>query len=278
MRFLRFIPLAALVFVGACDQEGAITNAKHPPLAFIRYVHAVPDIGALDFQFVDQIDYSPQYSATTFRTVGVYQGAEAGSRRIKVFRNSSNIDTTKLTLVDTTLTLAANTYYTILHMGYYNVGSGTPAQRFRVITDTRVDQNTGLHVGAINAVIGAGTANQDVFVGTPAGTPMFSNLAPGVRSTPLYAARATGTFTINTTATGLLVSLASATPIAGVVADTILPGLSDPVGGFSIAGTQFTAFLFPRSTAGSLAPQTAAFTVPAVVMITDRQPPRTVPN
>jgi hypothetical protein len=272
MRFLRFLPLVAVMFAGACARDAKVTNVTRPPLAFIRYVHAVPDVGPLDFKFIDAIEYSPTYANATYRTVGIYQGARAGSRRIRVFRNSSDINITQIALVDTTLNLVAGQYYTILHSGYSIPASGTPAQRLVVLEDNRPAQNTGLHVSAVNAIVGPGTANQDVFVGAPAGTPLFPNVAPGTRTT--YAARATGTFTLHTAATGTLVSLASATPIAGVAGTAA----ADPVGGHGQAGTQFSAFLFPRSTAGSGAPQTAAFTAPSITIVVDRQPPRTVPE
>jgi hypothetical protein len=272
MRYLRLLPLAAVMFAGACARDAAVTNNARPPLAFIRYVNAVPDVGPLDFKFIDAIEYSPSYANSAFRTVGIYQGARAGSRRIRVFRNSSDINITQIALVDTTLNLTAGQYYTILHSGYSIPASGTPTQRLVVIEDNRPAQNTGIHVSALNAVVGPGTANQDVFVGAPAGTPLFSSIPAGTRST--YAARATGTFTLHTAATGTLTSLASATPIAGVAGTAT----ADPVGGHSQAGTQFSAVLFPRSTAGSGAPQTAAFTSPSITIVVDRQPPRTVPE
>ena len=272
MRFLRYLPLAALVFAGACDESASVTTTNRPPLAFIRYVHAVPDFGPTDFKFMDGIEYSPAYANAAFRSIGVYQGARAGARRIKVFRNSSLIAETQQVLVDTTLTLAADTYYTIVHLGYATPANGTPAQRFVVLTDTRPAVDLGVHWRSVNAVIGAGTTNQDVFIGAPAGAPAAANVAPGVASA--YAARAVGTFAIHTAATTTLVSLANATPFAGV-AGTVS---ANPVGGFGVAGTAFSAFHFPRSTVGSLAPQTAAFTAQSITIVVDRQPPATVPN
>jgi hypothetical protein len=271
MRFLRYLPLAALMFVGACDKEASITNVARPPLAFIRYVHAVPDFGPTDFKFVDAVEYSPVYANTTFRTVGIYQGVRAGNRQWRVFRNSSNIAETQQVIAEATTNFEAGKYYTILHRGFAAAANGTPAQGIVLIEDTRPDFSAGnIHWRSVNAIVGL--TNQDVFVGAPAGTPAASNVPPGAASG--YAVRATGTFTIHTAATGTLVSLASGTPFAGVAGTTAV----DPVGGFNIAGTLFTAFHFPRSVAGSAAPQTAAFTSPAVTLIVDRQPPRTVPE
>jgi hypothetical protein len=489
MRFLRYLPLAALMFVGACDQEASITNVARPPLAFIRYVHAVPDFGPTDFKFVDAIEYSPSYANTTYRTVGIYQGVRAGSRQWKVFRNSSNIAETQTVLAEGTTNFVAGQYYTILHTGFANAANGTPAQNVVLLDDTRPDQNAGLHISVVNAV---GSASQDVYIcrpntlaitagdaqtaaananvanavavkvtddcgydvagdsvrfvasgggsvgsavaltsatGTASSTwrlgttgaqsltvsaptiagqtvtatiapiatlvitpPASSNLivggtlqlaavardagnniigsagaitwsssntaratvsaaglvtavvpatvgtgavgsvyiravAEGIRDSVLlnidwpstimagaiaslrsvdasdasimttesfgniaggspslvagvavgtrsaYIARAAlGRFTIRTANAGTTVLSAAATPIAGVAGTAA----TDPVGGYNIAGTQYSAFIFPRSVAGSAAP--AAMTTPAVLLIPDRQPPRTVPE
>lgn len=271
MRFLRFLPLVALMFVGACDQAASITNVTRPPLAFIRYVHAVPDFGATDFKFIDAVEYSPSYANSLYRSVGVYQGVRAGSRSWKVFRNSAVISETQQVLAEGTTDFVAGTYYTILHSGFAVPANGTPAQAVTLITDTRPDFLAAtVHWRSINAIVGL--TNQDVFVGAPAGTPAASNVAP--RAASAYTARANVTFTIHTAATATLVSLANATPFAGVAGTTVV----DPVGGFGIAGTLFTAFHFPRSVLASPAPQTAAFLAPAILMIVDRQPPRTVPE
>lgn len=283
MRFSRILPLAALVFAGACAEEAGVTETVRPPLAYIRYVQAVPDVGPIDFKFVDAIEYSPSYPASTFRTVGIYQGARAGTRRIKVFFNSSNINVTQIALVDTTLTLNPNQYYTILHTGYYRSASGTPAQRLVVIEDSRPTVTTGIHLSAVNAMIGTGITAQDLFIGTPAGAPAIANLTAGARST--YLARATGAFTLHTANAGGLVSLANAAATAGSAGTAAV----DPVGGHSQAGTIMTAFLFPRSTACPVAlvagacvplgnPQASAFLVPAIAFAVDRQPVRTVPE
>ena len=44
--------------------------------------------------------------------------------------------------------------------------------------------------------------------------------------------------------------------------------------GSTIAGTALSAIIFPRSVAGSQAPQTAAFAAPSVSFVWDRRPPR----
>jgi hypothetical protein len=164
MRLLRLIPLAALFLVGACDEEGAVKNATYPPLAYVRYVNAVPDIDTIDFKFIDDVEFSPSYAATRFRSVGIYQGARAGSRQVRVFRHTDNINTTQTVLANATLNLTAGTYYTILHAGYVNTANG-PEQALIVIDDTRPAQGTGLHMSLVNTR--QGLANPDVFICHP---------------------------------------------------------------------------------------------------------------
>ena len=48
----------------------------------------------------------------------------------------------------------------------------------------------------------------------------------------------------------------------------------DATPGSTVAGTALTAVVFPRSVAGSKAPQTAAFQVPAITFMWDKRPPR----
>jgi hypothetical protein len=272
MRFLRLLPLAAVVFAaGACDEDGKVTNVTRPPLAFIRYVNAVPDTGALDFRFIDAVEYSPNYPNYTFRTIGYYQGAVAGTRPVRVFANSGTIGVTSVPLVDTTITLVAGTYYTILHAGNTRAADGAAtADRLIVLDDTRPAQDAGIHVSTVNT----STAAVDVSIAAAvadAWAVTHAAVAYGTRTA--YTARASllGT-AVRVAPTTVVVPTATAlafTGAAGTVAQ-------DPVGGSNIAGTQFSAFFFPASVAGSPAP--AGFTTPGITFFVDRQPPRTVPD
>lgn len=275
MRLLRLVPLAALLFVGACDEDGAVKTSSLPPLAYVRYVNAVPDVATLDFMFVDGIEFSPSYANSPYRTIGIYQGARAGSRQVKVFRNSTDIATTQIVIGSATLNLVAGNYYTILHSGYTNVANG-PAATITLIDDTRPAQSTTqVHVSALNTSRLAATASLD-FHATAAttttlvgSTPFATAVAGGTRSA--YVARANTVFAVQGAATTTTASLAAAAPIAGS-AGTLLV---DPVAGYSVAGTQFSAFFFPISVPGSGA---TSFTTNGITIVADRQPPRTVPD
>lgn len=250
MRFLRILPLAAMVLAAACADSASVTRVTRPPLAYIRYVHAVSDAPAMDFIFQDAIEYSPSYANVTYRSIGIYQGVRAGNRDWKVFLNSSNIDSTQVVIASGTTDFVAGNRYTLLHTGTRASNTMT------LIQETLPAQDAGIHVKAINASLPA----QDVFVGTPAGAPLYTNLGTGAQSA--YTARATGTFTLHTANTGTLVSRGSATPYVGIAGTTT----ADPVGGYSVAGSQMTAFLFANGANAT------------VTIVMDRQPPRTVPD
>jgi hypothetical protein len=251
MRFLRILPLAALIFAGACDKEASVTVANRPPLAFIRYVQAVPDADSLDFKFIDAIEYSPHYAKSEYRDIGIYQGVRAGSREWRVFVNSSDIDETQQIVAQGTTNFVAGTRYTILHTG--TLGASTVT----MIEETFPTQDAGIHLSVTNASLPA----QDVYVGAPAGTPLFANLALGAKSA--YSALATGAFTLHTANTGTLVSVADSTPFVGVAGTTI----TEPVGGYSVAGSQMSAFLFAAGSGSA---------DPSIIIVMDRQPPPTV--
>ena len=100
------------------DKGGHSTGALTPPLAYVRYLNAVGDTLALDFHPIDQIEFSQPFLAVPFRAMGLggYQGYQAGSRKIRVFPNSTDLATTSAFLVDTTLNLTAGTYLSLIHI------------------------------------------------------------------------------------------------------------------------------------------------------------------
>jgi hypothetical protein len=59
--------------------------------------------------------------------------------------------------------------------------------------------------------------------------------------------------------------------------NTINTGSNEPIAGGALRGSVMTAVVVPRSVAGSPAPQTAAFLVPAAVVLVDRRPAKLSP-
>jgi hypothetical protein len=280
MRITRFALVGALLLGAAACQtdDGGPVTSKIPPLAFVRYINAVPDTNNLTVRWVDQLEFSPMtFVNVPFRGLGAggYQGLEAGSRHFRVFTydprlSGGNTDAVTAQMADTTFDFVAGQYYTILHLGYARTGQ-TPAQRVYILNDALPAANTLVSVRAIHAAIGVGAV--DVFATAATGTalagltPAFTNVA--YNSTTAYANVAVSSFgAAQVAATGTTTSLAAGAAPAGVAGTTS----ADPIAGSTVAGSVLTAVAFPASVAGSPA---ASFATPGIVWYSDRQPPRT---
>lgn len=271
----------ALLFAGAlalaaCDESGTdAILAPHPPLAFTRFINGVADTGATDWRFIDRIDYSPIALGMPFRGFTPYQGTATGARQLRIFPTSTDITVTSQQLIDETVTFEAGKYYTIIHTGYARTGSA-PADNIIVMEDpiptgiaatnfaTRfVHLGTGL--GAMDAHAVATTSSS-----IATSTPLFANVAYASQSA-YNSTRPLGAFAFRAAAAGQTATVtASAAAPAGSAADPT--NNLTAIAGSSQGGSAFTAYLFPRSVAGSRAPQTAAFTSPAIVYLYDKHP------
>lgn len=279
MRIARFALVGALLLgATACqtDDGGAVT-ATIPPLAFVRYINAVPDTFNLTVRWIDQIDFTPMtFVNVPYRGLGQggYQGLEAGSRHFRVFTydpalSGGNTNAVTAQLADSTFSFVAGQYYTILHLGFSRTGQ-VPAQRVFILSDAvPTPSTTQVAVRAINAGLGLGAL--DVFT-TPlantalAGAPAFANVA--FNASTAYSNLAVAQFAAQIAATGTTVSLAGAAAPAGVAGTPA----ADPIAGATVGGSVLTAIAFRPSVVGSPAAASATSTV---VFFSDRQPPRT---
>jgi hypothetical protein len=262
--FAMAVAVGALLVSGCQDSTDGITEPT-PPLGFVRFVHAVPDTGALDYRFVDQVEFAPFTLGQAFRQISRYQAATLGARRLRVFPTSNNIAVTSQILIDTTITVEEGRYYTVLHVGNARAGSATP-DRIVVIEDAPAALPSGTQVAVRAVHAGTGIPNVDVYAsaaGTdplPA-TPAFANLAFLGRST--YALLPLGALTARVTASGLRdVLITSAAP-----AGTAGSAAANPIGGSTIGGSVLSAFAFPAGIGAN-----AALTTPAVIWGLDRRP------
>lgn len=282
MRFLRFTLLgAALGLVAGCSEpSNDPTTPTLPPLAFVRYINAVPDTLNTTVRFIDQVQYSPMtWANVPFRGLGQgnYQPTQAGARKIRVFTSfidgDGGFDPARNTvvLVDTTLTFEAGKHYTVLHMGYARAGS-SPKQRLVSINDVHPAPGTNVALRTINAALGLGPV--DVYkaatAATPiSGTPLFPALA--TEAVSAYQQFSPGAFAVQVASTGTTTALAAALAGAGTAGTTT----ADPIGGSNIGGSVITAIAFPASAANS--PGTR-FAAPGVSYFIDKHPARTTPN
>jgi hypothetical protein len=278
MKLQRLMLLGGIgLFAAACQKDAGPFYPDARASAYIRYINAVPDTGLLDFKFVDKVEGSPWFELRAFRDVTNYQAADAGTRHIKVFngQNASPMNEPSYVTqvhVDTNLTFEAGKYYTILHTGTAR-GVGRQS-RLVVIEDPRPAVAAGqVAVRVIHTALAGGSlGNVDVLAATDTGaaltgTALFSNVAPG--TVGAYLMRTTGKFISELANAGDATQLSETTPPAGAQAAT---SAQSNQGGYSIAGSMLTAFVFPRSVAGSPAPQTSAFTRPGIVWMQDNRP------
>jgi len=281
MKCSRFtlLAIAALASVGCQTDDGSLKPTEIPPLAFVRYINALPDTLATTVRFVDQVEFTPQtFVAVPFRGLGGgnYQGAQAGNRSFKVFTyqivggNLAPAATNTVELGAATHNFEAGKYYTVIFSGFARAG-GSPAKQIRIIEDPVPTPTADIAVRAMHA--GAGIGNVDVYLTATtttaiSGAPAISGLAFGAASA--YASRPTGAFAVRVTAAG------STTPVISAAAPAGIAGTStvNPIGGATIPGSVITAVAFPSSVAGSPAATSAN---PTVLFFIDRQPPRTAP-
>jgi hypothetical protein len=267
MRLQRLMLLgAALLATTACEKDAGPFTEPERATAFVRYVHAVADTGALELRFVDKVEGSAWFGQPTFRTVTNYFGIDAGQRRMRVFPAGTNdINIVTQVIVDTTINFEAGRYYTILHAGNARAG-GTPRQRFIVIPEERPAVASGqIGVRVINA---NATSAVDVYTTAGASDALPSsaairNVAFGTASS--YSLVPTGALAFRVTGAGTSSNvLASALAPAGTAAAS---SSQSRQGGYTQGGSLLTAFLFPAGLGAN-----AAVAAPSIVWMQDNEP------
>jgi hypothetical protein len=266
--------VGALMAVGCSEDDGPFL-ASEVPLAYTRFINAIPDTGAVDFRFVDLVEYSPFAVQLAFRGFQPYQGTAPGARHLKVFTNpggaNSQIPHVTGVLLDETPTFEANKYYTIVAVGYTQAGS-TPGIKLQVYEDPIPDPGSNVAFRVVNLATGLSSLNVGVTATSTEAipTPTFSDVAYLAASA--YVTRATGPawFRVQDASATEIVSGNSRQAPAGAAGDP-LNNLTT-IGGSGQAGSVVTAWVLPRSVAGSRAPQTTAFTAPVVVFTVDKHP------
>jgi hypothetical protein len=245
----------ALAGVAACkgDQHPGATGTNTPPLAYVRYLNAVPDTLPFDFRAIDQIQYSTPFLAVPFRAEGLgnYLGYQAGTRHIRIFPNSTDLATTSSIIQDTTIALSAGVYYSFVHTGYARSGV-LPKQALMILTDAITDPGANTSLRVIN--VGSDLGIVDIYVTTAATDPLpAAPTFPAVAFTnaSTYTSRTPGPLVMRVFAAGTTTpALATVTAPAG--SQSTICGLTD-IGGATMPGTVITAMVYGKATAGSMA-------------------------
>ena len=260
MRLTRFAMLCLGLGLAAACSDDDISAPDVPPLAGVRFINAVADTGSVDIRMIDQIEYSAVANQLAFRAGTEHQPTEAKARHIRVFPNSFNQAITQNHLLDTTITISANTRVTLLLTG----SARAKTLKFLTITDdiTPPAANS-IAVRVVNAATGAVNGYLVDSIATGIADPAAANnVAPLAASA--YVTRAIGKAAVRVTDAGSATINASAQgPTAAVVLG------QNPAAGVNSAGTKFSVYYFPRGVAGS--PQNAV-TTPTVTWFVDRNP------
>lgn len=253
----------AAVSLAACSDDAGPFLAPQRSQAFVRWVNAVPDTFALNLRFVDKVEGSAWWEIQAFRFVGNYQGVDAGSRHIKVFGSGNDLAHVSQVFTDVTVDFVEDQYYTIISTGSARAGSVA----LTVIQDPRPSPAAQIAYRVINAGMGGAVDAYAVATTTTAigGTPTIGGVADLSAST--YSNSNTGAFAFRVTDAGTTTIRASAAAPAG---QTAASSSQSNQAGYSIAGSLLTAFVFPRSVAGSAAP--SGFTTPGIVWMQDNRP------
>jgi hypothetical protein len=288
----RIFELSAVCLIvgvaGACKPEATI-DTDLEPAAGIRFINAVPDTGAMDFRFVDIPENSahwnqgfrnnPVIASNVTTSQGVqFKPARAGSRTFRIFLNSTDPAVASTVVMERTVDLVADHNYTVLLWGNARTGSA-PALTLTIIDETVADPGNNVALRVINATGSAIDVRQYPSTGTAPATATWANLAPMTVSS--YVTTAPGQLRFNVQPAGGGTALfADALALPGAAAVIGPPGPTDALPGTTVAGSAVTAIVFPRSVAGSRAPQTTgsatvpSYTVPVVTFVWDRRPPR----
>ncbi|MEA3246434.1 MAG: DUF4397 domain-containing protein [Gemmatimonadota bacterium] len=283
-RFHTFATLLVIVgAAGACSPE-AVIKTTAIPTAGVRFINAVPDTAGafgLDFRWVDipenNVHFRMTYRNGPATTAGViasaltqFKNSQAGQRHFRIFLDDTLQAAASTVLKDSTVTLEAGKNYTAILWGEARNGT----MKLKFYEEVVPDPGTQVALRVINATNAPIDGRHYVNGGTvPASATWASIPAYSVSS---FVNAAPNTYKFNIRAAGSATNMfTDVTALVGAAADMEV-GL-DPLPGTSQAGSAVTLVVYPRSTAGTRAPQSSAFQVPAGVNMWDRRPPRVFP-
>jgi len=272
MRVKRIgLALFGALAVGCTKDDGPFF-APQVPLAYTRFINAVPDTVGLDFRFVDFLEHSPFEIQMTYRGFTPYQGTGPGARHLRVFPNpggSPSLGDVTQILLDETVTFEAGKYYSLVAVGFSRTGS-SPGVKLQVYEDPIPDAGSNVAFRTVHLATGLASLNVGVTAASADAipTPTFSNLA--FLAASAYVTRATGNafFRVQetTSATEIIAATGRQAPV-GAAGDP-LNNLTI-IGGSGQAGSVVTAWVLPRSVSGSKAPNV---TTPSILFTVDKHP------
>ncbi|MCU0625340.1 MAG: DUF4397 domain-containing protein [Gemmatimonadaceae bacterium] len=268
---LRRVAAAALALGGlaACSSEDGPTVTETPPLAYVRVINAIPDTTAMIYGFRDEVENPIEGSGLAFRQGSSYKGTRAGQRLLRSFVVSSvPAIVAGDPVINQTLTLRPNTYYTVLHVG---LAQGN-RDSLIVLEDSiprAADLGQQVAIRAVHAIPGAAPGPVQVFVTDTTSDAVGTALATinfGARTG--YVRRAAGR------AAAQVRAVADPSVILRVQMQRGTPGdnVANPEGGVAISGSAMSVVAFPAG----LGQRATAFASPGLVSFLDGRPTPTI--
>jgi uncharacterized protein DUF4397 len=282
----------AVGVVNACNPD-QVVHTDAIPTGGVRFINAVPDTNPMDFRFVDVVENSAHFriafrnnpvttgtgaTAITASTQIQYKPAQEGQRHFRIFLNDTAQSVASTVMKDSTITVVAGKNYTVLLWGYANPTgpnrpAGAPAMKLTVIEESVPDPGAQVALRVINATGDAVDVREYSSSGTPPAAPTWAAVPP--ISASAYVTTPPDTLRFNVLPAGGGTALfADARALVGAAALLAPPGPTDAAPGTTVAGSALTAIIFPRSVAGTKAPQVTGFGVPAISFMWDRRPAR----
>lgn len=281
----RMVQISMLFVVtgvaSACSPDKVVTT-ENIPTAGVRFINAVPDTGAafgLDFRFVDLVESNAQFRvafrnnpATSGGVPGStqiqFKNARAGARHFRIFLDDTLQAVASTVLKDSTINIEGGKNYTVLLWGNAR-STGADKMRMNVFEETVADPGANIALRVINTTNAAVDVRQYAATGTPPTVATWANV--GAYTISSYVTTAPGQIRYNVLAAGGGTALfADALALIGAPATVDIEALP----GTTVAGSAVTAIIWPRSVAGTKAPQATAFQSPAVTFTWDRRPVR----
>ena len=301
-RFFFFFLVCVAAAASACSTPDLVVPTEVLPYAGVRFINAVPDSSGafgMDFRFIDIVESNAHFRVAFRNAAGSngavatqiqYKGAREGTaRHFRIFLDDTLQSIASTVVKDTTVSLVSGHNYTALMQGngrsaptaadamrltFYEEDVAAPAAgkiALRVINTTNTAIDAWAYTGATAPATATWAAvpaySRSAYVEVDSGTYSYQVRNAGV---------ATNLFTVTTvpigvvaTCSGQPTSAYTATNPSGCPANQ--PTDIEPIPGTKVAGTALTGVVFPRSVAGSRAPN---FTTPAITYMWDRRPPR----
>lgn len=264
--------MVGALLAAACEKDEGPFLAPTVPLAYTRFINAIPDTVSVDFRYIDLLEYSPFAIQVPYRQFSPYQGTAPGARHLRVFTNwggdSVYLRHTTVVLGDETPTFEAGKYYTLVATGYARAGQ-TPAVKIHVFEDPIPDPGSNVAFRVVNLAPPLGSVDVSVTGASADAIPAATFSSIPYLGASAYVTRATGNAWFRVTGAGgteLVAGNGRQAP-AGIAGDP-LANLTT-VGGSGQAGSVVTAYIFPPSVTGSRA---ASITTPSIVFIVDKHP------